>query len=125
MNLQTANNFNSSMVRLKAFIPSIETGKMILFQFLNGAIKSIEGISCCINSREFQFLNGAIKSTTPESYLYLDYYFNSSMGAIKSLIRLVLRLHINYFNSSMVRLKALHRPKWFCLLGISIPQWCD
>ena len=53
--------FNSLMVRLK--VPDVETELgATAFQFLNGAIKRVEGDSMYPTFNQFQFLNGAIKS---------------------------------------------------------------
>jgi len=55
------NNFNSLMVRLKEIIIS-ENRMLILFQFLDGAIKSVDGGEDKFEHNGFQFLDGAIKS---------------------------------------------------------------
>jgi len=82
-NFAFAENFNSSMVRLKYFDCSL--GYFFgLFQFLNGAIKILPGNPKLRLSTKFQFLNGAIKMVS--SPMILRYYlnFNSSMVRLKS-----------------------------------------
>ena len=54
-------NFNSSMVRLKACTVQQLTEGFVQFQFLYGAIKSVARFAIIGNLHEFQFLYGAIK----------------------------------------------------------------
>ena len=50
------------MVRLKGNYTQESDATGIIFQFLNGAIKSGEIVTAEQANTEFQFLNGAIKS---------------------------------------------------------------
>ena len=53
--------FNSKMVRLKELGIGLGLYPIIMFQFQNGAIKSLESVSESDLAKTFQFQNGAIK----------------------------------------------------------------
>ena len=91
------------MVRLKVKKIWLDAVTLVLFQFLNGAIKSIDNLAVGGIVTIFQFLNGAIKrdSLLLEQVIYWN------------------------FNSSMVRLKAKGTGYTAQSKYISIPQWCD
>ncbi len=70
------------MVRLKDLDLKGIVLLFLIFQFLNGSIKSPEGRYMQIMLRGFQFLNGSIKSNPLLSTLALV-YFNSLMVRLK------------------------------------------
>ena len=81
---ETAEGFNSLMVRLKVFAGSLNGSGINEFQFLDGAIKSCKllyKIHCLI---QFQFLDGAIKSLNRFRFFGGFVLFQFLDGAIKS-----------------------------------------
>ena len=55
--------FNSLMVRLKVRLKTLPETIQIMFQFLDGAIKSFDKTKAAFELTVFQFLDGAIKRT--------------------------------------------------------------
>ena len=121
-------DFNSSMVRLKAFVFYRITGRDFKFQFQYGAIEG--GVEEVIEAtvKAFQFQYGAIEGKKTNVLTNNVYHFNSSMVRLKATGMTVPHslpvfqfqygaiegetgydvypIHID-FNSSMVRLKAI------------------
>ena len=77
-------NFNSSMVRLRAWIKESALSRMSTFQFQYGAIESIMDIPEQVCNCKFQFQYGAIERLyIPTSYeTIMEFQFQ--YGAIES-----------------------------------------
>ncbi len=76
-------DFNSLMVRLKVTKQIAENFTAVSFQFLNGAIKSMDLLDIYAISSLFQFLNGAIKRNSYNITMLIKSSFNSLMVRLK------------------------------------------
>ena len=98
-------DFNSNMVRLKAFIfDTADTGKA-WFQFQYGAIKSKYHRHNADQQSQFQFQYGAIKRCNIPFLKIFISDFNSNMVRLKAWLGSTLCFRKVHFNSNMVRLK--------------------
>ena len=115
----------------------------VLFQFLDGAIKSMKAKEKFVKKYAFQFLDGTIKRVVKQSCFCCHLYFNSLMvrlkaglfhefciarslfqfldGTIKSAGVSILTRAVRNFNSLMVRLKVFRVNYPPTLKRISIP----
>jgi len=94
------------MVRLKVRNGYDYLGNLILFQFLNGAIKSLLFFLVKLSNIHFNSLMVRLKVVVRRSTTTVKLYFNSLMVRLKDSLHNLLPVHHSNFNSLMVRLKA-------------------
>ena len=120
-----AQDFNSSMVRLRAHGINASNNRYQKFQFQYGAIKRLNKGIYFRMPYLFQFQYGAIKRSLVIARLCGVNEFQFQYGAIKSKILHHIYHIICDFNSSMVRLRDNSVASTDCFFFISIPVWCD
>ena len=108
----TQTNFNTSKVRLEGEKMWCARPRAQLFQYLKGAIGSLQVESDRLDFLTFQYLKGAIGSRRPDRRNRgSSCDFNTSKVRLEvarlSGLRVSLRPH---FNTSKVRLEVSHRP---------------